>query len=81
MKNIWDISDSNLNLNLNISNKENRYKQMYHIHNVFNWFLNDPIFCVSYKLQKSCSFCFNQIDEDILLHPLLLINILDLIKY
>ena len=25
LKNIWDISDSNLNLNLNISNIENGY--------------------------------------------------------
>jgi len=78
LKNIWDISDSNLNLNLNISNIENGYKQMYHIHNVFNWFVNDPIFYVSYKLQKSCSFCFNKKEEDILLHPLMPINILDL---
>jgi hypothetical protein len=76
--NIWDIAEKNKNISLDICNRSNGYKELYHIHSLFKWFKNDPIFTISYKLNKTCSLCFIHNEENIVLDPLLSVNLNDI---
>jgi len=77
-ENIWDIAENNNSISLDILNRSNEYKELYHIHRAFICFKNDLIFTIYYKLIKTCSKGFKHHEESKILEPLLSINLMNL---
>ena len=49
---------------MDILNVKNGYKESFHIHNVFNWFKGNDLFCITYNINKACSICFKLENEN-----------------
>ena len=53
----WEIME-NYNLDsIGISSKENGYKNLFPISNIFNWIKNEDLFCIKYKENTICNSC------------------------
>ena len=78
--NIWEIAENNKNLSMDILNVKNGYKDPFHIHNVFNWFKGNDLFCITYNINKTFSICFKLENENKIDSPLISINKNDFIS-
>ena len=76
-KSFWTLVKENPNYSLNIL-YNNGFEPEYHIHNIFNWFIGDKLFVITYNILKTCQLCFyfeNKLEESL---PYFSVDLIDL---